>query len=108
PISVGDRAHVTTQAAPQAGLLFDLPERRLGLGLAVVELPLWEGPVVIGGTVDHDHVQLPLGCPAQDEPAAGSDDVLPISWRAFVPGLPLDDRHDPMFPSRPGRGRAAT
>src|SRR5205823_1807347 len=42
--------------APQACLLLDLAKSRVELVLFRLELALGEGPVVVGGPVDHGHL----------------------------------------------------
>jgi hypothetical protein len=75
-ITVAAGPDLAAQPAPEPGLLLDLAQRRLGLGLARVELALGKRPVVIGRPVDQDDLDRTALVMAPDDPAAGPDDRL--------------------------------
>ena len=72
-ITVAAGPDLAAQPAPEPGLLLDLAQRRLGLGLARVELALGKRPVVIGRPVDQDDLdRTALVTPRSLEPGAGA------------------------------------
>jgi hypothetical protein len=76
-ITVGAGPDLAAQPAAQPRLLLDLAQRRLGLGLARVELALGERPVVIARPVDQDDLD-PAALPRRQTippPARTTDSV---------------------------------
>jgi hypothetical protein len=72
-IDVGRRAQLLAERAAQPGLLLDLPQRRVLVRLAGVQLPLGQCPVVVAGPVDEQELGRAGVVEAGDEPAGGLD-----------------------------------
>ena len=72
-IVVARRRELTAELAPQPGLLLDLPQRRVLVRLAGVQLPLGQCPVVVAWPVDEQEFGRAGVVEAGDEPAGGLD-----------------------------------
>jgi hypothetical protein len=97
-IMVGGGPDLTGQPAAQSRLLLDLAQRRLGLGLARVELALGERPVVVGRPVDQDDLDPAAPAMAPDDPAAGRTTDSVMTDRLAGSGQRLPGLQPPASP----------
>src|SRR6266545_3681296 len=76
PVAVVDPPQEVTGPAAQTGLLLDLTQGGLLLGLALLQLPLGERPVVLQRTMHQRQLEATAAVPvaAPDDPSGGSDD----------------------------------
>ena len=81
-VPVARRGELAAELAAQSGLLLDLAHCRLLLGLARLELPLGERPVVVRRAVDEQDLGGAVLAGSADEPACGTDRAGHIQARS--------------------------
>src|SRR5437588_700533 len=85
PVPVADLAGGLAKAAVQPRLLLHLPERRLLVGLAGIELALGQRPVVVGGAMDQRHLDRAAVRPSQHHPTCRLHGLLPLKSHRRAP-----------------------